>query len=145
MDREKVVTIVLGLIVGVTLAVLYFFGGKYIPGLFSKAPQKPVATSTQKKSPPPPPVQNNSLTISSPDDHSSTTSKTVKFTGTFIPAATIILFGPADQAIATADGAGKFSSTVTLESGENEITLSSFDQNNKLVSVKRNITLEVSP
>lgn len=145
MDREKIITIVLGLFVGIVLAASYFFGSKYLP--FLNRQSKPTAAKTQKTLTPPPPQQQTTvatLTIDSPDDNTSTTAKSIKLSGSFLPASTIILYANADEQIATADAQGKFNFNVAIEGGENEIALNSFDQNNKLTTVKRNITMEVS-
>lgn len=148
MDKEKIVTIVLGLIVGVGLAAAYFFGSKYLPGLVNKS--KPTAAMTSKVDAKKPAAkvtdqtQNVSLTITAPQDNSATTEDTITVSGSYSTGSEVILFANADQKIATSNAQGKFSFSVTLEGGENEITINSFDSLGKLISVKRNVTLEVS-
>lgn len=142
MDKEKLITIALGLIVGIILAAAYFFGSKIFPNLTK---QSKLTTPAIKKTPKAkqPKIQ-TTLTITIPDDNSQTTDKTIKLSGSFIPGSTIVLFANADEKIASGDASGKFNFNVNLEEGENEISITSFDINGKIVSAKRNVTLEVS-
>lgn len=143
MDREKIITIVLGLVVGIILAATYFFGSKFLPNFNKQA--KPTAAIT-KRIPPREKTDDKiiTLTITDPDDNSSTSDKTIRLSGTYTPNSTIVLFAPDDEKIATSDAQGKFNFDVVLEGGENEITVSSFNKDGKLISAKRNVTMEVT-
>lgn len=146
MDKEKIITIALGLVVGIVLAGGYFFGSKFLPKLTpAKKPTSPVANSktqpsVSKKDQPPKDI---TLEVQTPQDNSSVTENKIKVIGSFLPNSTIFLYSNADEKIASANARGQFSFDTTLEDGENEITVSTLSQD-QLISVKRNVTLEIN-
>lgn len=145
MDREKIITIVLGLIVGIGLAATYFFGAKFLNFSKSKVSIKsPVKTSPQNKLPPPPPQTTQSLTLETPTDNLPTTDKNLKVSGSFAPNSTIILYDNTDEQVATSDGQGKFAFNTVLEEGNNQLVVSAFSADNKLQSVGRSVTLDIN-
>ncbi|KKU91855.1 MAG: hypothetical protein UY21_C0009G0046 [Microgenomates group bacterium GW2011_GWA1_48_10] len=144
MDREKIITVIIGLIIGALLAGGYFLGPKLLPRPAEK--QSPVSENTlsQNQTASPPALRAKDLTLSFPDDNSSTTNTTVTVSGKSPTPNPVIIYANADEKIATPDAEGNFAADIKLEDGENEITVSTFDQNDKIVTIKRNVTLEVS-
>lgn len=142
MDRDKIITIVIGLFVGAVLAGLYFFGAKLLP---KSLPEAPIIHPGQKVSPspqPPAPLA-TSLTISQPEDNSSTTNNSVAVSGKALANTPVIIYANADEKIATSDGSGSFTAQIKLEPGENEITVTQIDVQGKIITAKRNVTLEI--
>lgn len=139
MFREKLVTILIGLIVGAILAALFFFG----PKLVSKESLQPTASPT-------PAVKVSiteipkkvSLKLTSPENNSSTTSSEIKLKGTATPNAKLIVFANADEKTASAGANGKFEISVKLEEGENEISVT--DLTEPIQTVTRNVTFEIT-
>ncbi len=142
MDKEKIVTITIGLFVGAALASLYFFGGK----LLSKIPSKGthLITTSAKPSPASPKITPAGISISTPEDNASTTVNPIPLTGQTSPNTPVVLYANADEKIATSDASGKFTANIKLEEGENEVTATIIDITGKPITVKRNITLEIS-
>lgn len=133
MDKEKVITIAIGLATGIIFAGLYFGITKYLPALTSpKTPpavfQQPVATVSAN------------LVVNSPSDYSTTDSPVATVSGLAKPGATLLILANADDKIASADATGKFSTTVKLESGQNAIGVSDLSQ-----IVTRTVILEINP
>jgi hypothetical protein len=142
MDKEKILTIFLGLLVGGLLAGGYFASGKLLPLLNGKK-QETITINTKPKSSP---VKTASLlTLSSPEDFSNVTTGTITVSGKTLPEARLVVFANADEKIATASADGNFSFDIKLESGDNEIVVTAFDPNSNLqTSLKRTVVKEIA-
>lgn len=139
MDKEKLITIGIGLLVGISAATVYFLVTRYLPAL---RPQDKVTFSATS----PQPSANNQLTLTldKPDDHTSTTESPIVISGQTKAGAKLILFANAEEKVASADGQGRFSTNLKLEEGENEISVTAIDNRGNMVVIKRNLTLEIS-
>lgn len=141
MLREKVVTIIIGLVVGAMLAGAYFFGPTLVAKTKTETPQtSPTPIAQVSKTPTPSPKK--TLTLTSPEDNSSTTKIDLKVTGSGTPNAKIIVFSNADEKQITTNGSGKFDTTIKLEEGENEVSVT--DLTPPVQTLIRNVTLEIS-
>ena len=140
MNKEKIITIVIGLSVGILVTAGYFG----ITNLLPKVAKKEVKIIVQPQTPVPVPVAKMSLLISKPDDKSSTASATTTIVGKTVPGGTLVLFSNADEKIASADAFGNFTSLVKLEPGENEISVTAFLGKTNSEVIHRNVTLEIS-
>ncbi len=139
MDKEKLITIAIGLAVGIIAAAGYFAITKYLPairGLSDKVTFTPAPTPITKS-----PTATLILNL---DDFSSTTEATLPLAGTTTPNARLVIFANADEKVASADATGSFATSLKLEDGENEISVTSFDALGHPTITKRNITLEIS-
>lgn len=143
MDREKIVTIVIGLAVGVGLAASYFVATKFLPQLSPKKTDIIVPSSAPNE-PQTAGATTFDLTISQPDDYSSAAEPSLTIAGKTLPRLSLIIFANAEEKIATSDATGNFSTSVKLEEGENEISVTAFDEKNNPVTLKRHVTLEVA-
>lgn len=138
MDKEKLITITIGLIVGAILASAYFLGNKFLPKSLTTPSQKTQQISnTQNKTSPV-----SLLSFDKPEDNSSTTTSPITVSGSAPANATILIYANADEKIATADASGKFSVPLKLEEGENEISLTTWSP--QMQTLKHNVTLEIS-
>lgn len=142
MNKEQVITVLIGLLVG-ALAVSGYFAAKNFLPKFIKPPIAPVVSKKAEETKPPSPMEIE-LTIEGLVDHSSTASATINITGQTAPGASILLFGNAQEQIASADASGKFATTLKLEDGENEISLTAFLARKNSAVIRRNVTLEIS-
>ncbi len=140
MDKEKIITIVIGLGVGILAAAIYFFASSYLPSKLQGEKKTTFTPTPNLQSP----ISNNQLVIDKPENHSSTTISPITVAGTTMPGAKLILFANADEKIASADAQGKFSIDTKLEDGENEISVTAFDNQGNVTVVKRNVTLEIT-
>ncbi len=142
MLREKVVTIIIGLVVGAMLAGAYFFGPTLVAKTQQPSEEKQTPTQTSQTSTTPTPSPKKTLTVTSPEDNSVATKADLKVAGTATPNAKLIVFTNADQKQVTAGSNGKFETTVKIEEGENEISVT--DLTPEIQTITRNVTLEVS-
>ncbi len=138
MDKEKIITIVIGLAVGIGVAGGYFAAIKFLPRFSGNTPK---LTYTPPSSTP---TATEALTITSPDDNSSTSESPITVKGAAKPGTPIVLYAPADEKIASADASGNFSADIKLEDGQNEITVTTLSDTGIAESVKRTIILEIS-
>jgi len=141
MDKEKFLTIGIGLFVGITIAGMYFFITSYLPSWQKGQPKVTFSPTNNQK-----PADGNQLTVTidKPDDHSSTTSSEVSVNGRAQPGTKLILFSNADEKVASSDANGNFTISVKLEDGENQISVTAVDSLGNLTIAKRNVTLEIS-
>lgn len=145
MNKEKIITIVIGLTVGVVVTGGYFAITNFLPRLQKKEDKiivQPAPKNTDTV------VLGNTslkLAVTTPTDQSATQSATILVSGTTAPAATVVIFGNADEKIASADALGNFSTNLKLESGENQLSITAFA--NKITSqvIHRIVMLEISP
>lgn len=141
MLREKVVTIIIGLVVGAMLAGAYFFGPTLVAKTKTETSQtSPTPVAQISKTPTPSPKK--TLTLTSPEDNSSTTKADLKVSGSGTPNAKIVVFANSDQKQITSNSSGKFETTIKLEEGENEVTVT--DLTSPVQTMTRNVTLEIS-
>lgn len=137
MDKEKIITIIVGLTVGALAAGGYFAVVKILPNL-KKTPEKiivqPAAIIPIK--------DETSLIISEPKDNSSVTDSPITVSGKTAPGINLVIFGNAEEKIASADATGSFSAQLKLEDGENQISVTTLE--NKPVTIKKTVTLEIS-
>lgn len=141
MDKEKILTVFLGLLVGGLLAGGYFASGKLLPLLNGKK-QETITIKQNKKTAP---VVNPSLlSVSTPEDFLSTTETTITVSGKSVPGAKLVIFANSDAKIATVAANGAFAIDVKLESGDNEITVTAFDPDSSLeTTIKKSVVREI--
>lgn len=135
MDKEKIITIIIGLVVGIVIAGGYFAAIKFLPK-FSQNNQKVTFTPPQTPTASP----SATLTVSQPENQISVNQSPTTVSGKTTPGTRIIIFANVDEKIASADASGNFSADIKLEDGENEISINSLNE-----TIKRIITLEIKP
>ena len=141
MNKEKVITIVVGLLVGILAAGSYFAIVKILPGLKNRGDK--IVIQPEIKTPVASTSAAISLTLEQPADNSSVTDSPIIVSGKTSPGIQIIIFGNAEEKIASASATGTFSAQLKLEDGENQISVTVLDD--KPVTLKRAVTLEISP
>lgn len=137
MNKEKIITIVVGLAVGILAAGGYFAAVKILPNL-----KKPEEKIIVQPAPITPIKKETSLALDQPKDNSSVTDSPVTISGKTAPGINLIIFGNAEEKIASADAAGSFSAQLKLEDGENQISVTTLES--EPVTVKKTVTLEIN-
>lgn len=140
MDREKIITIVIGLTVGILAAGTYFALAKFIPSRKKTTPNivaQPLLSRSQTAA--------ASLTLDKPEDNLVASKSAVIISGKVNPQAKIIIFSNAEEKIASPEASGKFGTEIKLEEGENEISVTALIPNRPPEVVKRKVILEVTP
>lgn len=144
MDREKILTIALGLLIGFLAAGGYFAVNKFLFAPPKKGeiitPVNPQTLAAQTASP-----SAVLFNVDKPEDNSSVTASPIVISGKAAPKSQIIIFANADEKIATGDAAGNFTSQIKLEEGENEISFTVIDSDGNKTVARRKISLEIEP
>jgi hypothetical protein len=141
MDKEKLLTIGIGLLVGVGVALLYFTATKFIPQITRK---NPVAVIQPQAPSSPTPEKQTPFSLDFPLDNSTVTEAIGTVSGQTSPSANIIIFANTAEKIATAASDGKFNESIKLEEGLNAISVTVLSEQNNPVTIIRNVTLEIS-
>ncbi|MDE2025308.1 MAG: hypothetical protein KGJ07_02340 [Patescibacteria group bacterium] len=134
MKTERVVLSFIAVVIGLVVAGAAFFiyqSTKVIP------PYKVPTITLQKNTPTPlPGVQ---LTIDQPADESVVSTRTITISGKTIPQATIVVNTDTDDEVVTPTQDGSYSLTLTIENGENAISVTAIDptgnETTKIVTV----------
>lgn len=127
MNREKFATIGIGLLVGIVLAGGYLFIARILPDLNSKNSANNISvqpSNPESKTASP----SSSFSLDKPDDYSSTAGGQIQLIGQAPAGSNVLIFASVGEKIATTEANGKFSAEVTLEDGENIITLTLLDK-----------------
>lgn len=134
MKTERVVLSFIAVVIGLVVAGGAFFiyqSTKVIP------PYKVPTITLQKTTPTPYPGVD--LTVDQPADESVVTSRTITVSGKTVPQATIVVTTGTDDEVVTPNSDGSYTVTLTIDSGENEIAVTSIDpsgnETTKLVTV----------
>lgn len=118
MKTEKVVLSFLALLIGIGVA-----GGAYY--LYQTTQIIPVSNSSKKqntvKTTPSEKKEENIFTISNPKDEEVFDQKTISISGNVQPNATVVIITPIDEVIVKPTTNGQFTTTATLEDGQNQI------------------------
>lgn len=136
MDKEKIITIVIGTVLGIVIAGGLFI---YLRYTAKSAPE----TALTQQTPPQPTTQNSVLTIFSPEDNLITKDKTVEVKGTGPAKTKLLIFTSVEEKMITTDDSGNFGSTIKLEEGENKISVFYFGADQQLISVSRIVIVEI--
>ncbi len=145
MNKEKIITIVIGLTVGAIVTGGYFALTNFLPRLQKKDDKIIVQPKPKNTESPILGNTNLNLALTSPNDRSSTRSATLLVSGTTAPAATVVIFGNAEEKIASGDATGNFSATLKLEPGENDLSVTAFANKINSQVIHRTVMLEINP
>lgn len=136
-NLEKTLLLVLSFIsVGLLIAIIYVWysalnganktGTK--PGDFIK-PEQPQTQNVLESSPSSevPSPKTGSLIVTSPKDEDVVSAKTVSVTGSTLAKSSVTITGGKDDVIATVSADGSFNEEITLNEGQNDLVVTSFD------------------
>lgn len=140
MNKEKIITILIGLLVGVGLAAIYFLAGNFLPQLNKTKPVSPIETVDNKKVS----LIKAKLEILDPPDLFATTSATARITGKAQPGSTLVIYGNVEEKIIITPNDGNFVFDAKLEEGDNAISVTEIDEDGQITNKKRTIILEIS-
>lgn len=137
MKTEKIVISFIAVVIGILAAGVVF----YFYQTTKTIPESTVKTITAKPSNAPTPKPSIFLTIDAPKDEEVVDSKTIVVKGTTIPDATVIVSSAIADQIAAPTANGSFTTTIVLESDENEITITAIAPTGEEITVLRTVTV----
>lgn len=142
MDKEKAITVVIGLLVGAGLASAYFLSAKFFPP--NNRSKQEIITPPKKEDQVLSSISQIGFSLDSPVEGAATSEAIIKVSGKASQGSPVIVFANTDEKMASADGQGNFQADIKLEEGANAISVSTFSENSKIMTIKRNVILEVS-
>jgi hypothetical protein len=135
MKQERVILSFVAVLIGLLAAGLAFYfyqSTKTIPSSNQVTVNAPTPTPTPK-----PTVY---LSLNAPDNEIVVTSKTLAINGMANPDATIIIYTDSGQQVIQPSTQGDFSTTLTLDDGENLIKLMAILPDGETMSLQRTVT-----
>ncbi|OGH06689.1 MAG: hypothetical protein A2W22_02240 [Candidatus Levybacteria bacterium RBG_16_35_11] len=135
MKREKVVLSFIGVAIGLIFAGLAFYFYQS-----SKAIDTDQNTNKAASAPTPTPKTSFYLVINEPIDEQVIANKVITLSGQTTPDATILIITKSAQEVLKPTQMGSFTTTLTLEDGENLIRLVAFASNGETTMAQRVIT-----
>jgi len=141
MQLEKVILSIIGVFFGLLVAgsAFYFYNSMTT---HAKPADKKVAGAKTNMLPTPTPTPSFFLNIDTPKDESVSDNKTVSISGKTIPNATIIISTPSDDQVLNPSSQGDFTTTETIDTGENQLLFTAIAPNGE--EVKKTITVTYS-
>ena len=126
MKKESIIVGIFGLSLGllVAWAIWNFKSAAPQPKNLAVSPSPVVFTNP---TPPPPPT--SFLSLESPEDESLATESTLKVKGKTKPESVVVISTNLEDFVLTASQDGSFTQDVTLEEGENTVTVTSYNPN----------------
>jgi len=135
MKQERVILSFIFVLIGLLVAgILFYFyqSTKVVNNAPSNVTSSPTPTVGAKS--------NIFITLNQPTDEVVVDNKTLQISGKTITNATIVIITDSNQFVLQPTSQGNFSTTVTLDNGQNLITIQAIAQNGETVSVKRTVT-----
>lgn len=135
MKQERVILSFIAVLIGLLAAgILFYFyqSTKVINNSNSSVILSPTPATNTKS--------NIFISINQPSDEAVVENKTLQISGKTIPDATIVIITDANQLVLEPTKDGNFSTTITLDNGQNLITIQAIAKNGETVNVKKTIT-----
>ena len=133
MKKERVVLAFIGILIGLICAGLAFY-------LYQTTKAINVDQKTKAITPTPIPKSAFFLVIPQPSDEQVVENKVLTISGNTTPDATIVIITKSGQEVIKPTSMGAFTTTVTLDNGENLIRVIAFATSGETVMVNKTIT-----
>jgi hypothetical protein len=135
MKQERVILSFVAVLIGLLAAgvAFYFYQS-------TKTVSTPNQITLNAPSPSPTPRPNVYISLTNPDDETIVSSKTLTVSGKTNPGATIIIYTTNDQQVIQPSTQGDFSTTLTLDSGENLLKITSILPSGDTTNLQRTVT-----
>ncbi len=134
MRKEKLILSTFALFIGIIVAVVIFY-------LYQSATQiKPTQIEKIVIATPTPAQAEVPLTLTSPVDQSVVTNRSVDVRGQTAPGAKIVVLTQSREIGAVAASDGSFSTSITIDDGENVVEVDVVASNGQTASVKKTVT-----
>lgn len=134
MSKEKIILCFIAVVIGLGVASLGYYlyqGTKVLP--IEK--QKTVSIANT-----PSPTPSVLLSLDEPKDENVYATRVIKVSGKTNPDATIVVLTDTDQDVLTPAKDGSFSTTVTIDTGENTIQVTAVGKNGDSNTINRTVT-----
>lgn len=135
MKTEKVILSFIAVLIGLLVAgvAFYFYQS-------TKTISQSQIKSISLNIPTPTPKSTFFLTIDSPQNEQVVDQKTIQITGRTAPGATVAVVTNLSEQVATAAQNGNFSTTITIDNGENIVNIIAIGPNGEEIQVAKTVT-----
>jgi len=135
MKQERVILSFIMVLIGLLVA-----GGLFYFYQSTKNVSPSTTTIVNRITPTPAPKPKAYLSLNQPSDEQVVSSKTLLISGKTNPDATLIIITGADQQVIQPSAQGDFSTTITLDNGQNLIEMHSILPTGETIIIKKTIT-----
>jgi hypothetical protein len=135
MKQERVILSFVAVLIGLLAAGIAFYFYQS-----TKTISTPNQITLNAPSPTPTPKPTVYISLNNPNDETVTDSKTLTVSGKTNPNATIIIYTDNDQQIIQPSTQGDFSTTLTLDNGENLLKISAILPGGEINTILRTVT-----
>lgn len=135
MKKEKVLLSFIGVAIGLVCAGIVFYFYQSTKAIDTNQNSKKTATS-----PTPTPKSSLYLVINEPVNEQVVDNKIITLSGQTVPDGIIIILTKSGQEVVKPTGMGAFTTTLTLENGENQIRVIVYGTNGETTMAERTIT-----
>ena len=120
--------VILAIIVGVVIGGLTAFMTLFLPKFLSKSPSSQIETETANEEELIPTLSaESSLTLENPQNESIFSEDEITVSGKTRASALLVVISPVDEQAIEADDKGNFETEISLEEGDNEITVTVYN------------------
>jgi len=137
MKLEKLILSIIGIFFGLLVAGSAFY---FYQRITFHTDEKKIVGIAMKKTATPTPTPSFFITVDSPKDESVSDTKTITVSGTTIPSATVIVSSPSVDQVLNPSTQGTFSTTIALDSDENQIVITAIALSGEQIQKKLSVT-----
>ena len=127
-DKDVILAIVIGVLVGGVTAFFVFFLPKFLPKSPSQTENAETVREEQSTSSP---VSSSFLTLENPQNEAIFSEDEITVSGKTTPKALVIIISPTDEETIEADDKGGFEAKIALEEGANEISVTAYNEDDQ--------------
>lgn len=127
MNRDALLATLIGFGIGLIITGILIVGpnvAKSFPKI--SMPQISLPKAQPKNQPSPTPKKEQRLTLDSPLPEAIENKASELVSGTTTPGAVVLIAGPVDETVISANNEGKYAGTLTLAEGKNDIVVTSY-------------------
>jgi hypothetical protein len=135
MKQERVILSFIMVLIGLLVA-----GGLFFFYQSTKTVSPSTTTIVNRITPTPTPKPKLYLSLNQPTDEQVVSNKTLSISGKTNPGATLIIITGADQQVIQPSTQGDFSTTITLDDGQNLIEMHSILPSGETIMIRRTVT-----
>lgn len=127
MNRDAIIATVIGFGIGLVITGIFIIGpnfSKYVQNI--NLPAFNFTFQKSKTAPAPTPMPPTSLSIEAPLGESIATDDSILVSGVSPTHSTVVIEGPIDEVVVTANGESKYAGKISLVEGKNDIVVTNY-------------------
>lgn len=130
-DKDVILAIVIGVLVGGVTAFFVFFLPKFLPKSPSQTENAETVREEEEEEEASSPVSSSFLTLENPQNEAIFSEDEITVSGKTTPKALVVIISPTDEETIEADDKGGFEAKIALEEGANEISVTAYNEDDQ--------------